>query len=105
MKTKVAINGFGRIGRTVFKVLNDRDDVEVVAINDLVDNKMLSHLLKYDTNYGTYKHEITFDDLEAKKPAQQGISANDFKSVIGKKLIKAKSKYDFLRTSDFSPYP
>ena len=50
-------------------------------------------------------HEITFDDLEAKKPAQQGISANDFKSVIGKKLIKTKSKYDFLRTSDFSSYP
>jgi len=45
-------------------------------------------------------HEITFDDLEAKKPAQQGISANEFKSIIGKKLIVAKSKYDFLKAED-----
>lgn len=62
MKTKVAINGFGRIGRTVFKVLNDRDDVEVVAINDLTDTKMLAHLLKYDSNYGTYKHDVVAED-------------------------------------------
>jgi len=45
-------------------------------------------------------HEMTFNDLEAKKPAQQGISANDFKSVIGKKLSAAKSKYDFLKKED-----
>ncbi len=58
MKTKIAINGFGRIGRNVFKVLFERGDVEVVAINDLTDNKTLAHLLKYDTNYGTYQHEV-----------------------------------------------
>lgn len=62
MKTKVAINGFGRIGRTVFKVLNDRQDVEVVAINDLTDTKMLAHLLKYDSNYGAYKHDVVAED-------------------------------------------
>lgn len=62
MKTKVAINGFGRIGRNVFKVLFDRDDIEIVAINDLTDNSTLGHLLKYDTNYGVYQHEITSDD-------------------------------------------
>jgi len=45
-------------------------------------------------------HEITFDDLEAKKPAQQGISANEFKHIIGRKLNRAKSKYDFLRRED-----
>ena len=45
-------------------------------------------------------HEITFEDLEAKKPAQQGISANDFKSVIGKKLKVDKIKYDFLKKED-----
>jgi len=45
-------------------------------------------------------HEITFDDLEAKKPAQQGISANEFKNIIGKKLLVAKSKYDFLKEKD-----
>lgn len=62
MKTKVAINGFGRIGRNVFKVLFDRDDVEIVAINDLTDNATLAHLLKYDSNYGQYQHDVTADD-------------------------------------------
>jgi len=62
VKTKVAINGFGRIGRNVFKVLFERDDVEVVAINDLTDNKTLAHLLKYDTNYGTYQRSVSAND-------------------------------------------
>lgn len=62
MKTKVAINGFGRIGRNVFKVLFDRDDIEVVALNDLTDTATLAHLLKYDSNYGAYQHEVTADD-------------------------------------------
>jgi glyceraldehyde 3-phosphate dehydrogenase len=50
-KIRVAINGFGRIGRNAFKILHGRDDVEVVAVNDLTDNKTLAHLLKYDSNY------------------------------------------------------
>ena len=62
MKTKVAINGFGRIGRNVFKVLFERDDIEVVAINDLTDNNTLAHLLRYDTNYGAYRHTVEADD-------------------------------------------
>lgn len=62
MKTKVAINGFGRIGRNAFKVAYERSDVEIVAINDLTDTKTLSHLLKYDSSYGIYQHDVTFDD-------------------------------------------
>jgi len=50
-KVRVAINGFGRIGRNAFKILHARNDVEVVAVNDLTDNKTLAHLLKYDSNY------------------------------------------------------
>lgn len=46
---RVAINGFGRIGRSVFRILNARDDMDVIAINDLYDNSVLSYLLKYDT--------------------------------------------------------
>lgn len=46
---KVAINGFGRIGRSVFRILNNRKDIDVVAINDLFDNAVLAYLLKYDT--------------------------------------------------------
>lgn len=62
MKTRVAINGFGRIGRNAFKVAFERDDLEIVAINDLTDTKTLAHLLKHDSNYGTYHHEVGFDD-------------------------------------------
>lgn len=54
MPIKIAINGFGRIGRAAFKIALETKNVEVVAINDLVDNKTLAHLLKYDTVYGEY---------------------------------------------------
>ena len=62
MKTKVAINGFGRIGRNAFKIMHARDDIEVVAVNDLTDTKTLAYLLKHDTNYGTYDREVSYDD-------------------------------------------
>lgn len=61
---KVAINGFGRIGRNALKILLTRDDVEVVAINDITDAKTLAHLLKHDSSYGTYDREVTFTDHE-----------------------------------------
>ena len=47
---RIAINGFGRIGRNAFKIAFDRSDIEVVAINDLTDNKTLAHLLKHDSS-------------------------------------------------------
>lgn len=62
MKTKIAINGFGRIGRNAFKIAFDRTDLEVVAVNDLTDTKTLAHLLKHDSNYGEYHHKVSFDD-------------------------------------------
>lgn len=62
MKTKIAINGFGRIGRNAFKIANEREDLEVVAINDLTDNATLAHLLKHDSNYGAYQHEVEAED-------------------------------------------
>lgn len=60
--TRVAINGFGRIGRNAFKIAFERSDVEIVAINDLTDTKTLAHLLKHDSSYGTYAHEVGHDD-------------------------------------------
>lgn len=59
---RIAINGFGRIGRNAFKIAFDRNDVEIVAINDLTDAKTLAHLLKYDSNYGIYSKEVSSDD-------------------------------------------
>ena len=59
---KVAINGFGRIGRNALKILLDRHDVQVVAINDITDAQTLAHLLKYDSSYGTYDKKVTASD-------------------------------------------
>ena len=52
---KVAINGFGRIGRLVFRIMEEDNDFEVVAINDLTDAEQLAYLLKYDTSHRSYK--------------------------------------------------
>jgi len=60
-KIKIAINGFGRIGRNVFKIALDRPDIEVVGINDLTDTKTLAHLLKYDSTQGRF-HGVSFDN-------------------------------------------
>lgn len=59
---KLGINGFGRIGRNAFKIAFERSDLEIVAINDLTDTKTLAYLLKHDSNYGTYQHEVTYDE-------------------------------------------
>lgn len=58
MATKVAINGFGRIGRLAFRRLQEVENIEVVAINDLTDDAMLAHLLKYDSTQGRFKDEV-----------------------------------------------
>ena len=83
MTVKVAINGFGRIGRNYYRALKASGaDIDVVAVNDLTDNKTLAHLLKYDSILGKFDGEITFDDesitagddtfkvFEEKDPAQ-----------------------------------
>jgi glyceraldehyde 3-phosphate dehydrogenase len=62
MAIKLAINGFGRIGRNAFKIAFGNPAIEVVAINDLTDTKTLAHLLKHDSNYGLYHSEVGFDD-------------------------------------------
>ncbi len=62
MATRVGINGFGRIGRSVFRILSERDDINVVCINDLFENEQLAYLLKYDTVMGMFKKEVTATD-------------------------------------------
>jgi glyceraldehyde 3-phosphate dehydrogenase len=59
---RIAINGFGRIGRRVFRLIQERNDMEIVAINDLADSKTLSHLLKYDSIHGVFKKSISSDN-------------------------------------------
>jgi glyceraldehyde 3-phosphate dehydrogenase len=59
---RVAINGFGRIGRMAFRVMSQRNDIEVVAINDLTDNKTLAHLLKFDSVHGKFNGTVDYTD-------------------------------------------
>lgn len=61
-KIKIAINGFGRIGRQAFKIALEKPELEVVAINDLTSPAVLAHLLKYDTNYGRYARVVDSDE-------------------------------------------
>ena len=58
---KIGINGFGRIGRQIFRILHERGH-EVALVNDLTDNETLAQLLKYDSNYGKFKGEVSYDD-------------------------------------------
>jgi len=81
-KPKVAINGFGRIGRAAFRMLSQRDDIDVVAINDVTPNETLAYLTRFDTVYGRYPGVVTLRDgamtagtqtvrmLEQKDPAK-----------------------------------
>ena len=62
MTYKVAINGFGRIGRNAFKIASTHEELEVVAINDLTEPSTLAYLLKHDSNYGTYHGEVSYDE-------------------------------------------
>ena len=62
MTAKIAINGFGRIGRLAYRIMSDDADIEVVAINDLTDAKTLAHLLKYDTAQGRFDKEVSYNE-------------------------------------------
>lgn len=76
---RIAINGFGRIGRSVFRILEERDDIQVVAVNDLFDHDALRYLLKYDTVMGPFPHELTLEDdfLVTPKGRVQMLSGRD----------------------------
>lgn len=61
-KTRIAINGYGRIGRNLFRLLLNHPTIEVVAINDIADNKTMSHLTKYDSIHGVLPYDCSFDE-------------------------------------------
>jgi glyceraldehyde 3-phosphate dehydrogenase len=62
LKTKIAINGFGRIGRNLFRLLLNHPTIEVVAINDIADNQTMAHLIKYDSIHGVLPNLVSFDE-------------------------------------------
>lgn len=88
MKTKIAINGFGRIGRCFFRIAFGRPDMEIVAINDLTDGKTLAHLLKYDSVHRGYKRDVAYDEKNLLVDGQkiQIVSSKDPESLPWKAL-------------------
>ncbi len=84
--TKVAINGFGRIGRLAFRQMFGAEGYEVVAINDLTSPKMLAHLLKYDTMQGNYARDHKVDFAEAVLNEDGSVKENGYIVVDGKKI-------------------
>ena len=59
---KIGINGFGRIGRLVFRAAQERDDIQVVGINDLIDVEYMAYMLKYDTMHGKFNGTVEVKD-------------------------------------------
>lgn len=102
MPVKVAINGFGRIGRAAFKIISKKPELEVVAINDLTDPKILAHLLKFDTNYGVFEKEVLVEEGEQIVHSEDNYSKKSYKAstfegdkflvVDGKKILVTSQK-------------
>lgn len=99
-KTRIAINGFGRIGRNLFRLLLNHPQIEVVAINDIADKKTMAHLTKYDSIHGVLPYNVTYDSTSIivdEKPYlffhQQAISDLDWKSLDIDIVIESTGKY------------
>ena len=100
MKIKIAINGFGRIGRNLFRLLLDHPDIEVVAINDIADNRTMAHLIKYDSIHGVLPLDCSFDDRSIIVDGrsfpffhEQNISDLDWKKVSVDVVVESTGKY------------
>jgi len=99
-KTRIAINGFGRIGRNLFRLLLNHPTIEVAAINDIADNRTMSHLIKYDSIHGVLPFECSFDEQNIiidGKPYpffhEKSISNLDWKSLDIDAVIESTGKY------------
>jgi glyceraldehyde 3-phosphate dehydrogenase len=100
LKTKIAINGFGRIGRNLFRLLLNHPSIEVVAINDIADTKTMAHLIKYDSIHGVLPHAVSVDEsgffVDRKHFLffhEKNISNLDWKSASIDIVIESTGKY------------
>src|SRR6201999_3213620 len=100
MSVKVGINGFGRIGRNIFRAALNDPAIEIVAVNDLTDSKTLAHLLKYDSVLGNLSHKVTagpdsisIDGKSFKVFAQKDPSQIDWESVGAQVVIESTGRF------------
>ena len=105
---KIAINGFGRIGRPSLKIAFEKEDIEIVAINDLTDIKTAAHLLKYDSSYGRYRREVLVDEINGELIVEgtriKYLSEPDPEKLPWKKLevdvvLECTGAFDTLKTA------
>ncbi len=99
-KTKIAINGFGRIGRNLLRLLTEHPTIQVVAINDIADNKTMAHLLKYDSIHGILPLEVSSDEngiVVGGRPIkffhEKSIANLDWKSLDIDVVVESTGKY------------
>ncbi len=97
---RIAINGFGRIGRNLFRLLLNHPEIEVIAINDIADNRTMSHLIKYDSIHGVLPFECSFDDnsiiVDGKSYLffhEKSISKLNWKSLNIDIVVESTGKY------------
>jgi glyceraldehyde 3-phosphate dehydrogenase len=100
LKTRIAINGFGRIGRNLFRLLLNHPSIEVIAINDIADNKTMAHLVKYDSIHGVLPYVVSHDETGINVDGKQflffhekNISNLDWKSNSIDYVIESTGKY------------
>jgi glyceraldehyde 3-phosphate dehydrogenase len=100
LKIRIAINGFGRIGRNLFRLLINHPCIEVIAINDIADNLTMAHLIKYDSIHGVLPYEVSFDEksiiINGKSYLffhQKSISELDWKSNTIDIVVESTGKY------------
>ena len=98
MKTKIAINGFGRIGRIFFRCAFECPDIEIVAVNDLVAPEVMAYLLGYDTVYGHYEKSVEIENGELIVDGKTGFVVAPEKGIEG--LKEALSKIDTIKPQD-----
>ena len=108
IKTRIAINGFGRIGRNLFRLLLNHPTIEVVAINDIADNRTMSHLIKYDSIHGVLPFECSFDAdgiiVDGKHYTffhERSISNLDWKSLNIDVVVESTGKYKTFEDINF----
>lgn len=108
MKTRIAINGFGRIGRNLFRLLLNHPTIEVVAINDIADKRTMSHLIKYDSIHGVLPFDCSFDEkaiiVDGKSYLffhEKSISNLDWKSLDIDVVIESTGKYKTFEEINF----
>lgn len=107
-KTRIAINGFGRIGRNLFRLLLNHPTIEVIAINDIADNRTMSHLIKYDSIHGVLPFECSYDAdgiiVDGKHYTffhERSISNLDWKSLDIDVVVESTGKYKTFEDINF----